>query len=60
LRYNQLISDLQLKYEQILNISSQKEFANEALKTKCSVALFSLRAESFFFKRLFSKVQLIL
>ena len=39
-----LINDLSWKYEEIKHIESQKEFALEAVKTKCSSALFCVRS----------------
>ena len=40
-----LINDLSWKYEEIKHIESQKEFALEACKTKCSAALFCVRSK---------------
>ena len=40
-----LISELSIKYEEIKDIESQKEFALEACKTKCSAALFCVRSK---------------
>ena len=39
-----MVAALEAKYERIKGAESQKEFALEAVKTKCSAALFMLRA----------------
>ena len=45
IKYNNLIVHLESEYEKIKNLEIQKDFAKEALKTKCSSALFALRAK---------------
>jgi len=42
-KYNELVKNLYLKWDKIKNIENQKEFALEAIKTKCSGALFAMR-----------------
>ncbi len=44
LKLNDLISSLETDYDKIKEIKIQKEFALEALQTRCSSALFSIRA----------------
>jgi hypothetical protein len=39
------ITELEMKYNTLKFIADQKEFANEALKTKCSGAMFAMRAK---------------
>ena len=39
-----LIAELENRYQEIVHLTAQKDFAAEALKTRCSAALFSLRA----------------
>lgn len=43
-RFDAMIVELEASYEKIKDIQVQKEFAVEACKTKCSSALFSVRA----------------
>ena len=45
LKYRELESVLEADYQRLKDIPIQKDFALEALKTKCSGALFSLRAK---------------
>lgn len=44
-RFDALVSDLEAAYATIEDIPNQKDFAHEACKTKCSSALFALRAK---------------
>jgi hypothetical protein len=44
-KYNALISELECAYDKIKDIVVQKEFALEAVKTRCCSALFSFRAK---------------
>lgn len=43
-RYNNLLDTVKADYEKIKHIEIQKEFALEAVKTRCSAALFSVRS----------------
>jgi len=43
-RFDLLLSELRKDYDRLKNISEQKEFALQAVQTKCSGALFSVRA----------------
>ncbi len=45
IRWNQLVSDVESDYERLKGIETQKEFALHACKTRCSAALFSVRAK---------------
>lgn len=45
IKYLTLLSDIQEDYIRLRHIESQKEFALEAVKTRCSSALFSLRSK---------------
>lgn len=42
-KYNLLVQNLEESYNNIKHLESQKEFALEAIKTRCSAALFDLR-----------------
>ena len=44
-KFSALISELEADYDKIKDIEVQKEFALEAIKTRCSGALFALRAK---------------
>jgi hypothetical protein len=46
-KYDALVNELEIAYERIKDIPVQKDFALEALKSKCSGALFSIRAKKF-------------
>lgn len=43
-KYESLVSSVETDYERLRDISVQKDFAIEAMKTRCSGALFRLRA----------------
>lgn len=43
-RFNALVEHLNLHWERLKDIETQKEFALEAVKTRCSAALFARRA----------------
>jgi hypothetical protein len=44
-RWEALVAELQSDYERIRSIPEQKTFAAEAVKTRCSAALFAIRAK---------------
>ncbi len=43
-RYQQFLAELEADYDRLKNIPTQKDFALEAVKTRCSGALFAVRS----------------
>jgi hypothetical protein len=58
-KLNNLIAELETQYAGIKDITEQKAFALEAVKSKCSGALFSLRAKKVHsFRQYFTEMQI--
>lgn len=45
LRLDNLVAEVEADYQRLKDIASQKDFAIQAVKTRCSAALFALRAK---------------